>query len=92
MNYTWKKKLSKSDAQEKTRGGNMPFLRLTKGNLKDADYKKWFREIFFGSLSWSKERNRKGEQKEIAEVEISVNIMNEDLGRQKMIVEHCQVG
>ena len=30
----WKKKLTRSDAQQETQGAKMPFLRFTKANLQ----------------------------------------------------------
>ncbi|MEL7680345.1 hypothetical protein AAG602_04170 [Citromicrobium bathyomarinum] len=49
---TWEKKLSKTDAQQETTGGLVPYLRLTSGNLGKADFQTWFRHTFFVNAAW----------------------------------------
>lgn len=46
----WSKILTRSDAQQKTRGSKMPFLRLTKGKVIKDD--NWFKDYFFEPLNW----------------------------------------
>src|SRR5690606_31203406 len=52
MSLTWKKKLSRSDAQVPVpRGWPVPYLRLTNsGHVENTQV--WFRKVFFVSLNW----------------------------------------
>jgi hypothetical protein len=74
---SWFKKLSQSDAQQKTEGGLMPF-RFTSENCP-GDFVTWFREEYFGELEW-KEKTWRSYQLEEADINIFVNILGEDLG------------
>lgn len=52
MSLTWKKKLSRSDAQVPVdRGWPVPYLRLTNSGHPE-DTQVWFRKIFFANLNW----------------------------------------
>lgn len=52
MSLTWKKKLSRSDAQVPVdRGWPVPYLRLTNSGHPE-DTQVWFRKVFFANLSW----------------------------------------
>jgi hypothetical protein len=89
MSLQWRKKLSMSDAQQKTRGARMPFLRFTKGNLKDENQRTWFREVLFSNPPWTQDVSPKGEQIETAEIRVNVSIAGENLGIQTMRLDHC---
>lgn len=49
---TWSKRLSKTDAQQQTTGGLVPYLRLTSSNLKNGHFQTWFRLSFFNICAW----------------------------------------
>ena len=80
----WRKKLSKSDAQQKTRGAKMPFLRLTKSGMAH-DHTTWFRHRFFDTLNWAPAGGGQAEQ---ARVAIRVVIDGQDRGRRYMTLDH----
>lgn len=82
-----KKKLSKTDAQQKTTGGLVPYLRLTKGNLRNHDYQTWFRDVFFSGLRWRPAKFGK-EDVEKCEVLMSITFQGTDLGKIKFDVTH----
>lgn len=87
MVYKWQKILTRSDAQQKTRGAKMPFLRFTKGNIPH-DHTKWFREVFFQSLNWQNETTPRGERIEVAILPIAITIVGENLGIKKLRIDH----
>lgn len=51
MSLRWEKKLSKSDAQVKTGGWPVPYIRLTRSG-HSSDTQTWFRHTFFSGVSW----------------------------------------
>ena len=81
----WWKKLSLSDARQKTGGGLMPF-RFTSENCP-GNFVTWFKDVFFGELEWGG-AIQMGRQIEEAHIGISVNIDGEDLGQRIMRVTH----
>ena len=87
MATKWRKKLTKSDAQQPTRGALMPFLRFTKGNLP-VNHKTFFRNNFFANLVWQSAYSGKGHHKETAAIKIRVKLSGNDLGVRTMIVDH----
>jgi hypothetical protein len=80
----WRKRLTKSDAQEDTKGARMPFLRLTKGSTNE-DHTTFFRTDFFSGLAWRK--TGKG-GKETAVVPIDVELAGKSLGTRNMTLDH----
>ena len=83
----WSKKLSKSDAQQETRGGLMPF-RFTQENCP-GDQTTWFREVLFNDADW-KDKTWGKYQLEEADIKMSVSIQGEDLGQRDMILTHAE--
>ncbi|MDR1839285.1 MAG: hypothetical protein LBQ93_06875 [Treponema sp.] len=83
----WSKKLSRTDAQQETRGGLMPF-RFTHENCP-GNFVTWFREDFFDELDW-KDTTWRDYQQEEADIAISVNIQGEDLGQRTMKLTHAE--
>jgi len=79
----WYKKLSKSDAQQKTKGSPMPF-RFTHENCP-GNFITWFREVFFYGLDWKNAPNH-----EEADITMSVIIQGEDLGQRVMKLTHTE--
>lgn len=71
MMIIWKKKLTRSDAQQETQGAKMPFLRFTKANLQ-VDHAIFFREEFFAQANWKKNSN----EAEKIQVTIDVKLPN----------------
>lgn len=52
MPLQWEKQLTRSDAQVKTQGWPVPYIRLTRSNhLQDTQT--WFRNTFFAGVTWS---------------------------------------
>lgn len=49
---SWWKSLSKTDAQQQTSGGIVPYLRLTSSSLKTGHFQTWFRQSFFNICQW----------------------------------------
>jgi hypothetical protein len=47
----WFKKMSRSDAQQPTKGYPVPYLRLTKSD-HPIDPKSWFQQVMFAGLTW----------------------------------------
>ena len=85
--HQWDKNLSRSDAQRKTAGALMPFLRLTRSN-SGQDHRTWFRTVFFGNLDWQQEMSPQGLPMEWAEVELHVTIGGTELGVRAMRLDH----
>ena len=83
----WSKKMSKSDAQQETKGSLMPF-RFTQENCP-GNFLTWFREEFFHELEWKDNTNRK-QQSEEADITLSVCIQGENLGQRKMKLTHAE--
>lgn len=83
----WRKKLTRSDAQEKTRGAKMPFLRFTKGSVSE-NHTTWFRENFFAGLDWQPGYSGSGHHKETASVKMHVKLPGDDLGIRSMTLDH----
>nr|VFK32847.1 MAG: hypothetical protein BECKMB1821G_GA0114241_11285 [Candidatus Kentron sp. MB]VFK35556.1 MAG: hypothetical protein BECKMB1821I_GA0114274_11275 [Candidatus Kentron sp. MB]VFK77391.1 MAG: hypothetical protein BECKMB1821H_GA0114242_11325 [Candidatus Kentron sp. MB] len=86
-NMRWYKILTRSDAQQKTQGAKMPFLRFTKGNIS-GDHITWFRKEFFGDLPWSRDFSKKDHTIETTRVALHVTIDGNDLGVRIMRLDH----
>lgn len=84
----WQKKLSRTDAQQPTKGWGFSCLRFTKAGL-DINVKTFFRQNMFKGLVW-----RKGvvdKSKNVVDyvlIEVAVIIMGEYKGIREMIVSH----
>lgn len=87
MVIKWRKKLTKSDAQEDTKGARMPFLRFTKGSIGE-DHTTWFRNVFFDDLNWKSGYSGSGHHKEKAKVKVHVKLPGNDLGIRAMTLDH----
>lgn len=87
MATKWRKKLTRSDAQEKTKGAKMPFLRFTKGSVGE-DHTTWFRENFFADADWQPGYSGSGHNKETARVKMHVKLPGDDLGIRPMTLDH----
>ena len=83
----WEKYLSRTDAQQPTRGRKITFLRLTSGETGVA-HTTWFRESFFDGLSWSFTKSQRGRDIEEAKVDIHVTILGQDYGKRTLRIEH----
>lgn len=88
MVFNWSKKLTKSDAQQDTMGAKMPFLRFTKQKIP-YNHKTWFRNEFFGKLTWKQSVSRFGKPIEEVKVPFHVVILGKDLGTREMLVDHA---
>ena len=84
----WSKKLSKSDAQQETRGARMPFLRFTKGRSVLNNHLTDFRNIFFAALNWRRKISQFGHPIEEATINIHVVLGGQDLGVRQMRLDH----
>ena len=84
---TWTKKLSKTDAQQETTGGLVPYLRLTKSSLTDEDFQTWFREEFFAGCAWVPGHYGK-EAVETATVAVDVSVKDIAIGKEMLTVTH----
>lgn len=87
VSLRWSKKLTKSDAQQKTTGSKMPFLRFTKGYSRH-DHMTWFRNEFFDTLNWQPDRSKQGLLGEKARVRLRVTLLGTDLGVRSMRLDH----
>ena len=79
--------MTKSDAQRKTAGALMPFLRFTRSNIRH-DHRTWFRMVFFDQLDWQGGTSGQGLPMEQAKVEMHVTIGDTDLGVRRMRLDH----
>lgn len=52
MQLRWEKKLSRSDAQVRTQGWPVPYIRLTRSGHA-MDTQTWFRNTFFADVPWT---------------------------------------
>lgn len=84
---TWFKKLSITDAQQKTTGGKVPYLRLTKGTIKKNDWHAWFRNTFFADAAWGA-GTVKNEPVERAKIPFKVTIKDMPIATQSLTVTH----
>ena len=86
MSLRWKKKLSKSDAQVKTRGWPVPYIRLTRsGHVSNTQT--WFRNTFFQGVSWKP--GRFGEHAvEQTKVRFDVKLPGQSVETRKLLVTH----
>jgi len=85
MALKWRKTLTKSDAQQDTRGAKMPFLRFIKGSIA-GDHTTWFRDEFFSDAIWSKVP--KHPYQEETKIKIHVVLAGNDLGERTMRIDH----
>ena len=83
----WEKQLSKSDAQQPTKGSKMPFLRLTRGDT-GVNHITWFRKNFFAGLNWQPGTSQRGRPVEEATVNIRCVILGVDHGIRQMRLDH----
>lgn len=51
MPLRWEKELSRSDAQVRTQGWPVPYIRLTRSGHA-MDTQTWFRNVFFAGATW----------------------------------------
>lgn len=86
MALKWRKRMTKSDAQQPTLGAKMPFLRFTKGSIAD-DHATWFRDTFFADSVWTTLPNH-GHQMEETKIKIHVILDGDDLGERAMRIDH----
>lgn len=84
---TWSKRLSRTDAQQETSGGIVPYLRLTKSSLTTEDFQTWFRTTFFANANWQAGTFGK-EVVEQATIPFVVSINGVQIGTQNMLVTH----
>ncbi|MGR3433942.1 MAG: hypothetical protein ACU0CO_03490 [Shimia sp.] len=85
----WSKKLSKTDAQQETTGGLVPYLRLTKGSLGGGDeFQAWFRDEFFGGMAWVPGAHGRETDVEICSVPFEVTFRGIALGNVLFRVTH----
>lgn len=84
---TWIKKLSKTDAQQETSGGLVPYLRLTKSSLDNEDFQTWFRDTLFDNAPWVAGTFGK-EQVEEATIPFKVSVNDIQIGTQTLKVTH----
>lgn len=82
----WEKELSLTDAQQRTRGSRIRFLRLTKGD-NGVPHRTWFRDEFFAGLDWRAGESH-GQEADVAEVTMHTIIDGEDMGWQTMRLTH----
>ena len=87
MALKWRKTLTKSDAQQDTRGAKMPFLRFVKGSIS-GDHTTWFRDEFFGDAVWTQATSKQGHQIEETKIKIHVTLAGDDMGERVVKVDH----
>ena len=86
MPLRWSKKLSRTDAQQKTGGYPVPYLRFTRAG-HSQDNQTWFRNTFFAGANWN--NGYFGEHAvEIANVNFHVTILGANRGVRQMMVTH----
>lgn len=83
----WSKRLSRTDAQQETTGGIVPYLRLTKSSLTTEDFQTWFRDTFFANQNWQAGMFGR-ESVEQATIPFAVSINGVQIGTQNMLVTH----
>lgn len=84
---TWFKKLSKTDAQQETTGGLVPYLRLTKSSLKGEDFQSWFRNQFFNGVAFVPGVFGR-EHVEIAKIPFEVTVRDVNIGTETLTITH----
>lgn len=84
----WTKTLSTTDAQQPTSGGLVPYLRLTKADLEDADFQTWFREEFFAAVNWKPGDVGREPDVEITFVKMMISIDGVKLGQKQFEISH----
>ena len=87
MIFQWSKVLTRSDAQRKTAGALMPFLRFTRSN-SGHDHRTWFRKVFFEDLDWREGISGRGLPMEWAEIKLDVTIEGAELGVRAMRLDY----
>lgn len=86
MALIWEKKLSRSDAQVRTRGWPVPYIRLTRSGHA-SDTQTWFRNTFFAGVSWTP-GHFGTHAVEQATVTFSVKMPGQTSKTRKLIVTH----
>lgn len=85
----WEKNMSTTDAQQETKGAIVPYLRLTRGSLKEEDFRSWFRRVFFGGAVWKACECGKAVDCECANVNVEYIVLGNKLGAFKTKISHC---
>lgn len=86
MSLRWEKKLSKSDAQVKTRGWPVPYIRLTRSG-HSSNTQTWFRRTFFSGASWAP--GHFGDHAvELAMISFDVKLPGQSAKSRKLMVTH----
>lgn len=87
---TWSKRLTASDAQHPPSPSSNPLgnMRLTQAG-HDIPWLTWFRHELFGTQTWAIERDRKGNQIEVATVPFEVTIDGRWRGTLPLNVDHA---
>ncbi|GHC85335.1 hypothetical protein [Novosphingobium pokkalii] len=84
---TWQKSLSTTDAQQPTKGGIVPYLRLTSGNISTGIFQTWFRQTLFANAAWQPGQFN-GKPVEEAHIPLNVTIQGIYLGMVLFKVTH----
>lgn len=88
VGLSWTKELSKTDAQQKTKGAFVEFLRLTQKGLSEGDFKTWFRTTMFGDCDWHPGKVGRDEDAEICHADIMYMINGVKLGTMVTTISH----
>jgi hypothetical protein len=83
----WSKNLTASDAQRKAVGHQRGSITLTQ-NRYPINAQTYFREDFFGAVSWFEEVTRTGQTVESAHVRMLVSINDVNIGEQDIHITH----
>lgn len=82
----WSKKLSITDAQQKTSGYKVPYLRLTKGR-NPQDNQTWFRNTMLAGEAWTP--GVFGQHHvEQCHIDVDVTIAGQPRGTRKFLITH----
>jgi hypothetical protein len=76
---TWSKRLGPGDAQRPPRGHRTRAVRLIPPR-EAADRPRYFRRVFFGNETWTRERDSEGNLLHVASIEVDCWIDGESLG------------
>lgn len=88
VELVWTKKLSKTDAQQKTSGGIVPYLRLTRSSLKAVDFQSWFRDTFFDVTNWKADTFGRETDIESCCVDMAISINGVKFGKKPFKITH----
>ena len=87
-NLVWTKELSKTDAQQPTKGRLVPYLRLTKSSLQTEDNQTWFRFVYFDDQNWQIGSFGHENAIEFCHVNMRVAINRVNFGTHKIMITH----